>query len=179
MFELHLATQRLSEVTQAHHLFQQAYSRGKLNKIWAMLSGASAKMLDLTTVTAHEPIIGRHYSGLLIVPIQQIRGSEGRSGDFDRHFNPLHSYLETRWLNLARAFIAGVTLPPVQLIQVGDTYFVQDGHHRVSVARALGQTYIDAEVTIWELAKKSATSQNSCPACVPTRRPACYCPTTS
>jgi hypothetical protein len=42
-------------------------------------------------------------------------------------------------------------MPPVELIRVGDVYFVRDGHHRVSVARALGQAYIDAEVTVWEV----------------------------
>jgi hypothetical protein len=43
-------------------------------------------------------------------------------------------------------------LPPVVLVQVGDVYFVRDGHHRISVARALGQLDIEAEVTVWEVA---------------------------
>ena len=43
-------------------------------------------------------------------------------------------------------------LPPVALIQVGHLYFVRDGHHRISVARALGQETIDAEVTVWDVA---------------------------
>jgi hypothetical protein len=43
-------------------------------------------------------------------------------------------------------------LPPVELIQVGDVYFVRDGHHRISVARMMGQDSIDAEVTVWETA---------------------------
>jgi hypothetical protein len=42
-------------------------------------------------------------------------------------------------------------LPPVVLVQVGDIYFVRDGHHRISVARALGQLNIDARVTVWEV----------------------------
>ena len=40
-----------------------------------------------------------------------------------------------------------VTLPPVDLIKIGDDYFVRDGNHRVSVARVRGQEYIDAFVT--------------------------------
>jgi hypothetical protein len=43
-------------------------------------------------------------------------------------------------------------LPPVRLIQVGDVYFVRDGHHRISVAKALGQTEIDAVVSVWHAA---------------------------
>jgi hypothetical protein len=42
-------------------------------------------------------------------------------------------------------------LPPVALIQVGDVYFVRDGHHRISVARALGRNQIEAKVTAWQM----------------------------
>ena len=42
-------------------------------------------------------------------------------------------------------------MPPVALIQVGDCYFVRDGHHRISVAKALGQKAIDATVEIWQV----------------------------
>jgi hypothetical protein len=38
-------------------------------------------------------------------------------------------------------------MPPVDLVRVGQLYFVRDGHHRVSVARALGHTDIEALVT--------------------------------
>ncbi len=37
-------------------------------------------------------------------------------------------------------------LPPVELIQIGHEHFVRDGHHRISVARALGEYDIEAEV---------------------------------
>jgi hypothetical protein len=39
----------------------------------------------------------------------------------------------------------------VVLVRVGDIYFVRDGHHRISVARAMGQQDIDAKVTIWQV----------------------------
>jgi hypothetical protein len=51
-------------------------------------------------------------------------------------------------LNIAKLRLEGRPLPPVELIQVGDSYFVRDGHHRISVARAFGQTAIDAQVTV-------------------------------
>jgi hypothetical protein len=81
------------------------------------------------------------------VPICQIRGSEGRCSDFDRNFNPLQDHNRVRWLRIAAARQRGRSLPPVELVQVGDFYFVRDGHHRVSVARALGQPFIAARVT--------------------------------
>jgi ParB-like chromosome segregation protein Spo0J len=40
---------------------------------------------------------------------------------------------------------------PVELIQVGGTDYIVDGHHRVSVARALGYDYINAEITVWQV----------------------------
>jgi len=45
----------------------------------------------------------------------------------------------------------GTPLPPVELVQVGDVYFVRDGHHRISVARTVGQRDIEAEVTVWHV----------------------------
>jgi hypothetical protein len=85
------------------------------------------------------------------VPIAQIVGSQGRCGDFDRDFNPLHDHNRERWLRIAAARRRATLLPPVDLVQVGGLYFVQDGHHRISVARALGQTDIEARVTVWHV----------------------------
>ena len=40
----------------------------------------------------------------------------------------------------------GISLPPISVYRVGDRHYVRDGHHRVSVARALGESTIEAEV---------------------------------
>ena len=93
----------------------------------------------------------RCYAGLHTVPIEQIRGSEGRSSDFDRNFNLLQDHCKDRWLGVARAREQDKVLPPVEVVQVRDVYFVRDGHHRISVARALGQLDIEAELTVWQV----------------------------
>jgi hypothetical protein len=85
------------------------------------------------------------------VPIAQIRGSEGRTGDFDRDFNPIKNHTRQRWLGIAVAREQGKVFPPVSLVQVGDLYFVKDGHHRISVARAFGQEAIEAKVVVWQM----------------------------
>ena len=51
---------------------------------------------------------------------------------------------------MAAAVQTGQHLPPVELIQVGSAFYVRDGHHRISVARVLGQVTIEAEVTVWD-----------------------------
>jgi hypothetical protein len=85
------------------------------------------------------------------VPIAQIGGSEGRASDFDRDFNPIKGHTRQRWLGIAAAREQGKVLPPVSLIRVGDLYFVKDGHHRISVARAFGQEAIEAKVIVWQV----------------------------
>jgi hypothetical protein len=86
------------------------------------------------------------YAGTRAVDIHQICGSESRVDDFDGEFQPLQLRMRDRWVNIARAFLRRDPLPPVELIQVGECYFVWDGHHRISVARSIGQRYIDAEI---------------------------------
>lgn len=90
------------------------------------------------------------------MPINRIKGSEGRSGDFDCDFNPMHTRTIDRWISVAVARSYGAILPAVELIQVGEDYFVRDGHHRISVARAFGEEYVDAKVVVLELEPISA-----------------------
>ncbi len=81
------------------------------------------------------------------VPLEKIVGSVGRYRDFNSAFLPKNEALQERWarVDAARESLEG--LPPVDLIQVGDFYFVRDGNHRVSVARAHGEKTIEAYVT--------------------------------
>jgi hypothetical protein len=90
-----------------------------------------------------------HYAGRQQVRLDDIRGTEGRAQGFDDRFNPLSDQTRQRWQRVAIALDEGVPLPPVQLIQVGSTYYVRDGHHRISVNRAMGLKVIEAEVTQW------------------------------
>jgi hypothetical protein len=76
--------------------------------------------------------------------LDQIRGSVNRSDDFERHFYPLTDRLETRWVRIASMLLQQTPLPPVELIQVGAAYFVQDGHHRISALRMLKRPMVDA-----------------------------------
>ena len=76
----------------------------------------------------------------------KIVGSVGRHADFDGGFLPLNASVEERWKRVDRAFHRNEGLPPVTLYKIGDRYFVEDGNHRVSVARFHGVGWIDAEV---------------------------------
>jgi hypothetical protein len=88
---------------------------------------------------------GEHELGTRIVPIDQIVGSVGRCGDFDRAFYPRQTFTGQRWIGIARASYQHIALPLMELYKVGDMYFVKDGHHRLSVARVNGQDFVDAK----------------------------------
>jgi hypothetical protein len=138
-------------LSTANSLFAQARKRARQGQFWSCLTGRSQGLLALKQVRAACTVHGEREDGVHTVPINQIRGSEGRSRYFDLDFNPLYDQTKGRWLSIAVAQQQGKALPPVSLIQVGDLYFVQDGHHRISVARARGQTAIEARVIVWQV----------------------------
>ena len=124
--------------------YRKARLRGALKRVWSTLTGRRLRPLTLDKVK----VADRHYGGVKTVSLSKIRGSIGRESDFDVEFNPIRSHNKDRWVGVATAWLQGVVLPPVTLIQVGDDYYIQDGNHRVSVAKALGQVMIDAEVNV-------------------------------
>jgi len=85
--------------------------------------------------------------GLRDVEVSKIVGSVDRTGAFDRGFMPTKASLAERWKRVDRAFHRGLDLPAVRLYKMGDSYFVEDGNHRVSVARYQGVETIEANVT--------------------------------
>jgi hypothetical protein len=91
---------------------------------------------------------GRRAVGLHAVPLSSIVGTAEclKRDAFDRRFRPPVTS-RRRWEGLWVAARRGASLPPIAVYRVGDRHFVADGHHRVSVAHALGMSAIDAEVT--------------------------------
>jgi len=126
--------------------FRQARRRAFWNRIIHMLHGHPQYLLSFDEVQDKLHISSQSYAGVMAVEVDKIVGSVGRYRDFDRTFLPLQDHTAQRWKEIAQAHREGRILPPVKLYKVGNTYFVRDGHHRVSVARKLGAKYIDAEV---------------------------------
>jgi len=106
---------------------------------------------DLQQALGGKPVSRRYSEGLQTVPVKAIIGSEGRTTDFDIEFHPIKKHSQYRWLRVATARDEWIPIPPVELIRLGNEYFVRDGHHRISVAKARGEKDIEAEVTVIEL----------------------------
>jgi hypothetical protein len=122
---------------------RSAYRR--LARLVGRPSGAP-ELLPLDEATRRLRPFARRYVGLRPIPLRQIVGTESRGGDFDRDFLPRRPDIGERWRRVEQAFPEG-DFPPIVVYQVGDAYFVVDGHHRVAIGREREMETIDAEVT--------------------------------
>ena len=132
-------------VYNAVKLYRKQRWQALARKVWSVLSGRSCKLYDLAGICPSLASPGYERMGVHSVAINDIRGSESKALDFDADFRPLADHYRLRWLRMAAACLTRHPLPPVTLIQVGEVFFVRDGHHRLSVARALGQRHMDAK----------------------------------
>jgi hypothetical protein len=132
---------------------QTDFLRARRRAILARLATRLRLEPDIEVILPYEEVIealgfvSERRLGLQVVQISAIVGTVDRERDFDRHFRPTSGRVRSRWEQIAAAIRRGEALPPVDLIKVGEIYFVRDGHHRVSVAAALGHADIDAYVT--------------------------------
>jgi hypothetical protein len=133
----------------AGDLYRNQAWKARMRRFWAFITRTSGHLQELCSGQG-----GRRegsYVGMREIAIDTICGSEERADDFDNFFRPLASHNRDRWLSVAEARLRGVHMPPVQLIEVGGRYYVRDGHHRISVAKALGESFVDAEVVRWQM----------------------------
>lgn len=140
----------MAEFTAAEESYRRARRKAFWNAVLAALTGRPNQLLAWDEVKDKLQIGGQVYRGVQAVPLKQIVGSVNRYQDFDRVFLPTQEVTAERWRSISRAFYREEYLPPVQLYQLGDVYFVLDGNHRVSVAREQGKEFIDAEVVAVE-----------------------------
>lgn len=137
----------MSVYEQVEADFERAWWRALFGRLVAWVRGDEASLRAFHEVRKARRADNRVHLGRRVVEVSRIDGSVGRWRDFDRSFMPVRSSAGARWKRVALAFHKGVELPPVTLSKIGDSYFVEDGNHRVSVARYQGVEMIDADVT--------------------------------
>ena len=141
--------------------FRSALWSGTFYRWKRKVMGRPQTLYDLNELKYQLALFGSCYAGIQVIPIRAIIGSEGRTADFDMEFHPVREASRERWVSMAMAHLARLPLPPIELIQVGNAYFVRDGHHRISVSRAFGQTAMDAEVITWKASSPFPWEQNA------------------
>jgi hypothetical protein len=133
--------------------FSRALRKARLRRLVLRLRG---KLAACGAAPSFEEVQGKRQAynrvrrGRRVVDLEKIVGSVGRSRDFDISFMPLRAAAGERWKRVDLAFYRDQALPPVSLYKLGDDYFVEDGNHRISVARYHGLPDVEADVTeLW------------------------------
>jgi hypothetical protein len=136
--------------TDAQFDFGRARRARALARLTTRLRGQPS---DVDVILPFEEVVaalgrrGERRLGLQVVALDSIVGTVDRSREFDRSFRPTSGRVRARWERIAEAQRRGREMPPIDLYRIGELHFVRDGHHRVSVARAMGFRDINAYVT--------------------------------
>jgi hypothetical protein len=137
----------MSEYLNREHFFR-AHNRARRGEMLARLGGKPTSLLPFEALSS----ILKGYQQAPrpqteMVPLDKIVGSVGRYKDFTRDFLPKNLAMRDRWAKVEQAMESMEGVPPIEVYRLGDVYFVADGNHRVSVARASGFDAIEARVT--------------------------------
>lgn len=131
---------------QAAEDFKRARRQAALQDVLARFTGKSNDLLPFEEI--RQKLRARQSSSRTLqdIPLDAIIGSVGRYTDFTRSFMPRNDSDGDRWSRVKTAMGEMMGVPPIEVYQLGDAYFVLDGNHRVSVARQLGEKHIQAYV---------------------------------
>jgi uncharacterized protein (TIGR00730 family) len=141
-------TSNLSVSVRADEAFTQARRRVFFQRILRFFTGHQPEsLLSFHQVRDKLKIRGQHYTGRQTIPLDKIAGSVGRYQEFNRAFLPTQDHIRERWKRVYAAAHSQEGIPAIDVYQIGDVYFVRDGHHRVSVLKELGATTVEATVT--------------------------------
>jgi hypothetical protein len=128
----------------------QSARQAEISDYWARITGQNCSLIKYEVVANHLHLRQQIPVGHQMVALHQIVGSVGRYREFNKHFMPRRPILQDRWVAVDVMMNSLKGLPPVELYKIGDAYFVVDGNHRISVARANGNKDIEAKVIEWQ-----------------------------
>ena len=109
--------------------------------------GDGNRLVPLDEVADPASWRGERQLGRQMIRLDTIIGAAEPRRDFDRRFRPTSDRVRFRWERLALAQRRGEPIPPIEVYRVGGCHFVIDGHHRISIAAAVGERLIEAYVT--------------------------------
>jgi hypothetical protein len=140
-------------LVEAEHAYRRLARQRRRAQLAARLRHRDHTSLRyLPTDTGWAAVAPRRHLGTQPIALASIVGSVDaqKALAFDRSFRPPR-WSRGRWTQMCLAVRRGTAMPPIAVYRVGGEHYVRDGHHRVSVNRALGADAIDADVV--ELAR--------------------------
>lgn len=140
----------------------------QLSAVWRRVIRALARRHRDAKSFEHElrakgGMTGRSDLGPRVVPTEKVVGSVSRWQNLRSDFFYRHGQAITaRYKRVGEAMQQGLHLPPVELYKLRgprdqkktaavSEYYVVDGHHRVAMARQLGQAFLDAHVVEYQV----------------------------
>jgi nucleotide-binding universal stress UspA family protein len=127
--------------------FRWARLKATLKDVIARLRGSSAHLLSYDEIRQQLKAVESPVKILREIPLDAIVGSVGRYHDFTKDFLPRTDSDKQRWVAVKAAMMSQRGVPPIEVYQLGEAYFVKDGNHRVSVAKEMDFKTIEAYVT--------------------------------
>lgn len=125
--------------------FDQARRQARRELRSGRWQGRDTRMIPFDAIRSELRQQNPLYQGIQNIELDLVVGSVGRAHEFTRHFLPLNDALKERWIGVERLAI-DQGWPPIEVFQVGNVYFAKDGNHRLSVARQLEMTTVEAHV---------------------------------
>ena len=132
--------------------------RGVLWRVAGVLVRPHGDVLSFEREVEAVGVTGRADGGMRTIPAAKIVGSVGRAGALRSDFFYKSGKVTGRYVRIGQAMERGVALPPIEVYRARllrrragreaavTEYYVVDGHHRVAMAKKLGQDYLDAHV---------------------------------
>jgi hypothetical protein len=130
-----------------------------LRSVARFFSSAHGDAKSFETEVERAGITARVEGGMRTIPATKIVGSVGRAHNLrSDFFYRTGQAMTARFRSIGKAMEEGKILPPIEVYKArlrrpdgeGEVekteYYVVDGHHRVAMAKKLGQDYLDAHV---------------------------------
>ncbi|NTW43657.1 MAG: universal stress protein, partial [Anaerolineaceae bacterium] len=127
--------------------FYEAHRKASMKTVLSKITGETVDLLSYDEILKRLRMKGQIDRGRAEIDLDKIIGSVGRYTDFTKDFLPRKLSDSDRWASVKMATESLSGVPPIEVYKIGDSYFVRDGNHRVSIARSNGQDQIEAYVT--------------------------------
>jgi hypothetical protein len=127
--------------------FSRVLRQGKADtNLLSRLRGHDNRLLSLGDLLDSVTPGGESSVGIQDIPVDKIIGSENKADDFSREFYPRKLWMGPRWTTIHSLLIHNDLSEAISVFEIGGCYFLRDGHHRVSAAKALDRVFMTANV---------------------------------
>src|SRR5438067_9231785 len=125
--------------------------RSALKEAWQQFAQGHRDVKSFEQEVEAAGVVGRSEGGMKTIPVTKVVGSVGRAQNLRTDFFYRSGKVTGRFVRIGQAMREGKILPPIEVYKAklprtqGERiapvteYYIVDGHHRVAMAKKLGQ----------------------------------------